>query len=101
MDTDDLSKQTYKGVILEAEKFNHDLTLQFGVLASHCKNEIEYLENAKNLINEIKELDKFDLSYMFFGSPPVVKDLYVVLDKILKNITEIEKIPVNNRHYEF
>ncbi len=34
MDTDDLSIPTYYGVIIEPENFNHDLTLQFGMLAS-------------------------------------------------------------------
>ena len=29
MDTDDLSKATYNGIILECEKYNHYLTLQF------------------------------------------------------------------------
>ncbi len=29
MDTDELSTENYKGIIIEAEKFNHDLTLQF------------------------------------------------------------------------
>ena len=37
MDTDDLSIPTYNGIIIEAENFNHDLTIQFGVLASNCK----------------------------------------------------------------
>ena len=32
MDTDDLSKPTYDYIILECEKYNHDLTLQFGIL---------------------------------------------------------------------
>ena len=36
MDTDDLSIPTYTGVIIETEKFNHDLTLQFGLLALDC-----------------------------------------------------------------
>jgi hypothetical protein len=31
MDTDDLSIPTRSGIIIEAEKFNHDLTLQFGI----------------------------------------------------------------------
>ena len=39
MDTDDLSIPTYKGIILEAEKFNHELNLQFGVLASKMRSE--------------------------------------------------------------
>ncbi len=37
MDTDDLSKPTYNGVILECEKYNHDLTLQFGILHQPVK----------------------------------------------------------------
>jgi len=42
MDTDDLSIPTYKeGIILEAERFNHDLTLQFGLLSSSCKDDEE------------------------------------------------------------
>lgn len=101
MDTDELSTEAYKGIIIEAEKFNHDLTLQFGVMASSCKNEREYLLNAKKLIKEIRGLDKHDLSDIFFGSPPEKKSLLLALDKILVNISDVEKIPENQRHYEF
>lgn len=101
MDTDDLSKEAYRGIVIEAEKFNHDLTLQFGLMASSCKNEKEYLSKAKILIKEIKELDKSDLSEMFFGSPPDKKYLLWTLKKILTNISEVEKIPENKRHYDF
>src|SRR5258705_1314895 len=101
MDTDELSTETYKGIMIEAEKFNHDLTLQFGILASSCKNEKEYLSKAKKLIEEIQEFDKPDLSDMFFGSPPDKKYLLLTLKKILINISEIEKIPEDKRHYEF
>ncbi len=101
MDTDDLSTEAYRGIIIEAEKFNHDLTLQFGLMASSCKNEKEYLLKAKKLIKEIQELDKFDLSDMFFGSPPDIEYLLSTLKKILTNILEVEKIPEDKRHYEF
>jgi len=101
MDTDDLSSETYKGVILEAEKFNHDLTLQFGVLASSCKNEEAYLKNAKVLINEIKKLDKYGLEVLFFGTIPNTSRLYKCLHQIELNITEVELIPKEKRHYEF
>jgi len=33
MDTDNLSNEAYKAVIVTAEVFNHDLTLHFGCLA--------------------------------------------------------------------
>ncbi len=101
MDTDELSTEAYQGIIIEAEKFNHDLTLQFGLMAYSCENEREYLLTAKKLIREIQKLDKFELSDMFFDSPPNKKDLLLTLKKILTNISEIEKIPEDKRHYEF
>ncbi len=101
MDTDNLSNEAYKGIIIEAEKFNHDLTLQFGVMASSCKNEEAYLKEAKKLIKEIRNLDKSALSDLFFGSPPEKKSLLLTLDKISANILEIENIPENKKHYDF
>ena len=50
MDTDDLSKEAYQGIIIEAEKFNHDLTLQFGLLADDCEGEIEYIEKSEQFV---------------------------------------------------
>lgn len=101
MDTDDLSNETYKAVILEAEKFNHDFTLRFGVLASSCKNEEEYLKNAKELIDEIKKLDKYDLSDIFFGNLPNISLLHKCLKQMELNIRQVESIPKAKRHYEF
>lgn len=92
MDTDDLSAEAYKGIIIEAEKYNHDLSLQFGVIASSCKNENEYLDKAKELIKEIRGLDNDELSDIFFGSLPDLDALHLTLDKILSNISEVEKI---------
>ena len=31
MDTDDLSREAYKGILIEAEILTHDLTLQYRV----------------------------------------------------------------------
>lgn len=101
MDTDELSTETYNAIIIEAEKFNHDLTLQFGLMASSCKDEAEYLAEAKELIKEIKVLDRSDLFDMFFGSPPSRTTLLKTLDKIVVNISKVEKIPENKRHYDF
>ncbi len=101
MDTDDLSNESYDGIIIEAEKFNHDLTLQFGVLASSSKNEEEYLTKALKLVNEIKELDEYDLEDLFFGTLPDIVQLYKCLDSIALNIEHIKSIPANERHYEF
>ncbi len=99
MDTDDLSNEAYNAVILEAERFNHDLTLRFGMLASSCKNEEEYLNSVKELIREIRELD--NLEVMFFGSLPNVSQLHKCLEQIEANIADVEAIPKDKRHYEF
>lgn len=101
MGTDDLSTEAYQGIFIEAEKFNHDLTLQFGVLASSCKNEEEYLDKASELIHEIKTLDKDELMDVFFGNLPDIKSLNLTLDRIIENIDQVRKTPKGQRHYEF
>lgn len=101
MDTDELSSEAYEGIIVEAEKFNHDLTLPFGLLASSCENEKEYLVEAKKLIKEIKSLTTYELSDVFFDSIPDKKDLHRSLYSILANILAVEKIPEEERHYDF
>ena len=101
MDTDELSTEIYKAIFIEAEKLSHDLTLQFGLLADSCNGETDYIESAKKLITEIKTLNKAELSYMFFGSPPPENKLLLKLDMIMKNIAEVEKIPPDKRHYDF
>ncbi len=70
MDTDNLSTEAYKAVIVEAEKLVHDLTIQFGVLASSCKDETEYLRKSKQLAQEIKELDNDELEDLLLGNMP-------------------------------
>ena len=101
MDTDDLSQEAYDAVIIEAEKFTHDLTLYFGVLSSSCKNETEYLEKVKILALEIKQLDDIDLEDLFFGNIPDKSMLDYTLNKIIMNIDKVNEIPINKRKYEF
>jgi hypothetical protein len=101
MDTDQLSNETYEAVLTEAEKFDHDLCLPFGLLAEHCENESEYLDAAKELTNEIKGFDEDELSDIFYEAIPDLGSLHKTLDKILTNISEIEKIPEDKRHYDF
>jgi hypothetical protein len=91
MDTDDLSPAAYNGIIVEAEKFDHNLTLQFGLLSYSCENEKEYLSKAKNLIKRIKRLDNYSLTDMFFDNPPDKNKLHLTLDQISANILEVEK----------
>jgi hypothetical protein len=101
MDTDNLSTEAYQGIIIEAEKFDHDLTLHFGVLASHCKDEEDYLDKALELISELRSLDEEELIDVFFGNLPDTKLLNLTLDRITENIDQVRKTPKEQRHYEF
>lgn len=41
IDTDELSRKAYKGILIEAERFRHDLTLHFGLFENRYKNEAD------------------------------------------------------------
>ncbi len=99
MDTGDLSKEAYRAILIESERFNHDLTLQFGLLSGEFKNEKEFIEKSVKLINEMKNYDNIDLDDMFFGNPPKIKDFQMTLKKILDNIKDIGVIPIEKRTY--
>lgn len=51
MDTNDLSRGAYDGIIIEVEKLTHDLTLHYGLLSSDCKNKAEYIDKARKAID--------------------------------------------------
>ena len=91
MDTDDLSDRTYIAIMLEAEKFNHDLTLQFGLLSYQCKNEDEFISKSEKLIRKILKYDEEEIEEMFFGKPPSSEELHIALKKIQENIKRRNK----------
>ncbi len=99
MDTDDLSGEAYNGIIIEAERLTHDLTLHFGLLSYDCKNETEYIDKAEKLTREILELEDYELDDLFWGNPPDKEKLNFTLRKIINNIEEVKHIPIEKRHY--
>lgn len=101
MDTDDLSREAYKGILIEAEKLTHDLTLHYGLLSSDCKNEQEYINKAEKLTMEIMELEDYELEDLFWGNPPGKEKLNSTLKRILDNIRKIRMIPIEKRKYDF
>lgn len=101
MDTDELSREAYKAIIIEADKFNHDLTLQFGLLADECDDEDEYLRKSRELIEEIRTFEPEELDDMFFGSVPDISELKLALSRIASNIEKVERLPVSKRKYDF
>jgi len=101
MDTDDLSREAYKAIITEANKFDDNLSLQFGLLAENCDSEDEYLLEAKNLIDEIDKMSDEDLEDLFFGEKIDKVKLKKVLVKIKTNIDKVKLIPENKRKFDF
>jgi hypothetical protein len=79
MDTDDLSIESYEGILIEAEKLTHDLTLHFGVLSGDCKNETEYIDKAEKLTKEIIQVEDWELDDLFWGNPPDKEKLKLAL----------------------
>ena len=102
MDTDGLSMQAYDGVIREAERFNHDLTLHLGVLASDCRDDDDYLNQAETKIKKWLADEDFDVvtEDVFFGESVDLNAFRIMLEKLLFNISEIRKTPMNEREYE-
>ncbi len=90
MDTGDLSEETYRAIMTEAEMFNHNLTLQFGLLSYDCKNENDFIEKSIQLIREMEKYDDIDLDEVFFGNPPKVKKFHTALERILDNIVQLK-----------
>ena len=65
MVTNDFSREAYEGILIEAEKLTHDLTLHYGLLASDCNNEADYLDKAENLSKEIKQVEAWGPTICF------------------------------------
>ena len=100
MDTDDLSKEAYNGIIMEAEKLTHDLTIHYGLLSYDSKNETEYIDKAEKLTKEIPNLEDYQLEDLFWGNLPDTDKLNIILRKIISNIEDIKKIPLDKLHYD-
>jgi len=90
IDTGDLSDKTYKAIMIEAERFDHNLTLQFGLLSYQCKDEADFIKKANLLIKQMLKYNMADIDDMFFGEPPTKKDFHNALNKILANISKLK-----------
>jgi hypothetical protein len=102
MDTDELSTQAYNAVMITAEKFNHNLTLQFGLLSYQCENESDYLQKAIELIKEWSEDIEDSIEEIFFDvKHPTEQEFKKVLLEIKNNISKVLEIPLKERTYEF
>ena len=102
MDTGELSEETYKAIIITAEKFNHNLTLQFGLMASQCSDDNDYLDKATQLINYWKSDLPNSINGIFFDTKkPSVLTFENILNVIQKEIEKVGSIPIEKRQFEF
>lgn len=90
IDTDDLTDETYKAILIEAERFNHDLTLQFGLLSYKCEDEKNFILKSEKLIAQMLRYREAQIEEMFSGNPPKTKDFHKTLNKILGNISKLK-----------
>jgi len=100
MDTDDLSTEAYKGILIEAEKLSHDLTLHYGLLSYDCEDEEEYLDKAEKLTKKLLKVEVDHLEDVFWGNAIPKDKLDHTLHRILINIEEVRKISEEERHYD-
>lgn len=100
MDTHDLSREAYNGILVEAEKLTHDLTLHYGVLSGECKDEVDYIEKALEMTKEIMSADDYELDDLFWGNAPDREKLHLTLHAIIDNIEHIKKTPLEKRYYD-
>jgi len=100
MDTGDLSEEAYRAIMIEAELFDHNLTLQYGLLSYKCQDENDFLEKSLILSKHIRRYNKSALEQMFFGESFDKDQLYKTLDRILFNIEEVLNIPFEQRTHD-
>ena len=69
--------------------FGQKLPLQFGLLSYQCKDEVDFIKKAKQLIKQMLTYNMADIDDVFFGEPPTKKEFHNALNKILNNIAEL------------
>jgi len=100
VDTDDLSRDAYDAVILTAEKFHPDLTLQFGLMADDYSSEDDYLKEIKNLVSDLQKHLQSGIDEIFFDNPPQKKDFKAILIDINNNIDKVLRTPFEKRKFD-
>lgn len=102
MDTNDLSRETHSAIIDAAERFHHDLTLQFGILADDCDTDNQFLDASESVIKEwLTDWDLEDVIMdIFFDNLPRKAEFKKVLDKILISIENVRTIPMEQHKYD-
>jgi len=101
MDTDELSNETYEAILITSEKFNHNLTLQFGLLSYECTDDNDYLNKANQLILEWKGDLQNSIDEIFFDTKkPSLSSFEKILVEIKTEIEKVLDIPIEKREFD-
>lgn len=89
IDTDDLTERTYNAILVEAERFHHDLTLQFGLLSYECDDEATFIRMSEELVREMLTYNESEIDDIFFEDRPLKRNFHAALNQILSNISKL------------
>ena len=92
IDVSDLSDGTYDAILMESERFDENLTLQFGLLSSNCEDEADFIRKSEKLIRKMLKFNSDTIDDIFFGEPPTKAEFHRILNKLLNNIEKLKKI---------
>ena len=62
-------------IIVVAERFNHDLTLAFGMLSYECDDEAMFIRKSEELARQMLKYDENHIDDLFFGNPRLARTL--------------------------
>lgn len=90
IDTGDLTDATYEAIMIEAERFDHILTIQFGLLSYQCKDEKDFIKKSGQLVQQLLKSPAWEIEDLFYGEPPSKKDFHAALKRISDNISKLK-----------
>lgn len=96
IDVSDLTDTTYDAIITESDRFDDNLTLQFGLLSYECEDETDFIKKSEKLIRKMLKYNVGTIDDIFFGEPPSKAEFHRILHKLLSNIEKLKKIKPNN-----
>jgi len=89
MDTRDITSNTYKAILEEAELAHHDLALQFGLLAKISDDEKDYISKAEQLVALMLQYPAEDIDAIFLNEPLSKEQFHKALYRIADNIANL------------
>lgn len=91
IDVSDLTDATYDAILVESDRFDDNLTLQFGLLSNECDDEEDFIKKSEKHIRKMLKYNVGTIDDIFFGEPPTKAEFHRILQKLLSNIEKLKK----------